>query len=108
MANRYTFKNGISILVSDTIMESIYKYALLSPKSALAHCQALLDFVHSKKSHIGEKVGNWINAIQEGVRRKPYFIVVHVVDVAYNAGKYIEVLEWQTQGERLQKIVTAK
>ena len=31
-----------------------------------------------------------------------------MVDGAYNPGKYVEVIVWQTQGELPQKIVTAK
>ena len=31
-----------------------------------------------------------------------------MVDGAYSSGKYVEVIEWQTQGKRPQKIVTAK
>ena len=48
-----------------------------------------------------------LHAIHKRVWYKPYFIGSHVVDGAYNAGKSVEVLEWQTQGERPHKIVTA-
>ena len=46
MTNRYTFKNGHSIFVSDTTMKFVYKYVLRSPKPTLARCQALLGFLH--------------------------------------------------------------
>ena len=108
MDNRYTFKNGISIFVSETTMHSVYKYALQSQKPTLARYQALLDCLQFEKSHTGENVGNWLHEMHKGVRHKMDFIGSHVVDGAYNAGKYIEVIEWKTQGERPQNIVTAK
>ena len=48
MANRYTFNNELSLFISETTMDSVYKDALRSPKPTLACCQSLLDFYTSK------------------------------------------------------------
>ena len=107
MANRYTVNNCLSLFVLDTTMKSIYKDALRSPNPTLARGQALLDFVNLGKARTGDNVGNWIHAIQKGVGCNPVFVGIHIVDGAYNSGKYVKVLEWQTQGGIPQKIVTS-
>ena len=108
MDNRYKFKNRLSIFVLDTTMKFIYKDVLRYPNPTLSCCQALFDFIHFRKYHTEESFGNWLYAIHKGVGYKPDFIGSHVVDSAYNPGKYVDVLEWKTQGEHPQKIVTSK
>ena len=92
MANIYTFNNGLSIFVSDTTINSVYKDALKYPNTTLARCKALLDFVHVEKSHTGDNIGNWLHAIHKGVGCKLAIIGSHVVNSAYNAGKSVKVL----------------
>ena len=53
----------------------------------------------------GKIIGTWLEESHDNIGCKAEYIGSHVVDGASNAGKSVEVLEWNTRGERSQKIV---
>ena len=69
-------------------------------------CQALLDFKHFTKLHTRENIGAWLNSIHLSVECKPAFIWGHTVYGANNSGKSVEPLEFMTEDDRPQKIMT--
>ena len=112
MANKYRFKNGISLFMSDTTFSSMTEgkvsEMLRSKVPALDHCQALCDFVLFDLNHTGDEIGRWLEDAHGSVGCKPSYIGSHVVDGAGNAGKSVEVLKWQTSDSRKAQIVTHK
>jgi hypothetical protein len=70
--------------------------------------QALLNFEHFDKPKNGENIGAWLEDSHESVGCKAEYIGSHTVDGASNAGKSVRSLEWNTRGQRSQKIVATK
>jgi len=110
IANCYAFKNGQLLAISDTTLKKMKKSGdanklLMSTEPKEQRVQALLNFEHFDKPKTGENIGAWLEESHENVGCKAEYIGSHVVDGASNAGKSVEVLEWNTKGERSQKIV---
>ena len=64
MANKYRFKNGISLFMSDTtfslMTEGEVSEMLHSKVPTLDRCQALCDFVLFDLNHTGDEIGRWL------------------------------------------------
>jgi hypothetical protein len=111
MANKYSFKNGLNLFMSDTTFNSLTEDALRQMKNKvpkLDRCQALCDFVLYDLQHTGLSIGHWLEDAHRSIGCNPSYIGSHVVDGAGNAGKSVEVLKWRTTDERQSEIVTKK
>ncbi len=50
-------------------------------------------------------IGDWLTNVHKMFVIKPEYIGSHTVDGAANAGKFVVVLEWNTNDGRSQKII---
>lgn len=110
MGNGYHFRKLGFLAVSKTTMQRLQasgesKDLLGSTVPTLHRIQALLDFSYFDDVKTGENIGQHLEDVHDGVGCKPDYIGSHVVDGAGNAGKSVDCLQWQTSGERSQKIV---
>jgi hypothetical protein len=108
MANQYYFCNGMFLAVSDTTMGMMNgtpgSHGVLLHRDPLIHClQALLSFTHWDSVKLGQLIGDWLTNVCKMFGIKPDFISSHTVDRAANAGKSVEVLEWNTNDGRSKK-----
>lgn len=111
MANKYRFKNGLDLFMSDTTFQGLSEEVLRELKvktPKLDRCQALCDFVLYDLDHTGNSIGHWLEDAHRNIGCYPSYIGSHVVDGAGNAGKSVEVLKWRTTDDRQQEIVTKK
>ncbi len=74
----------------------------------IKRCQALLDFLQFDLPKIGQNIGVYLDNIYVDAGCTASYIGSHVIDGALNAGASVEVLEWQTNGDRSQKIIAGK
>ena len=111
MANHYYFKNGLCLAISDLTLEEMKKQGsaadlLTSCVATRDRCQALLNFTHWTEPKTGENIGKWLGEKHDGIGIKPDYIESHIVEGASNATSSMNKLEWDTSGERSQKITT--
>lgn len=110
-APNYHFRNGTCLVVSDVTMKSISAKEkttdiLLNGTPTLKRTQLLLNFEHFDKPKTGENIGAWLDDNHRGVGCRPDYINSHIVDSAANAVKSVEELQWFTDGERSQPIIS--
>ena len=109
MMNRYRFRNGTSLFMSNSTLMSDggkVKDALVNSKPHIDRCSSLLDFCNFEEEKSGTNIGSWLERIHRGAGAKPSFIGSHTVDGAGNAVKSAETLELTTSENRSQKMVT--
>ena len=106
MSNRYIFRNGQVLFMSDTTRKKVHETELRHNGGVRDRYQALLDCLKLPKAHTGEKIGNWLNTIHAGDGCKPSYIGGHVLDGVKNARKSVEQLEFMTEDECPQYIIT--
>ena len=106
MAHQYELRDGRCLFISHATRKTIDKSDLENMNGVCDRCQALLDFRQFTKWHTGENIGAWLKYIHLSVGCKPAFIGGHTVDGAKNSGKSVQQLEFMTEYDRPQNIMT--
>ncbi len=81
-------------------------HGVLLHRDPLICClQALLSFAHWDSVKSGQLIGDWLTNVHKMFGIKTEYIGSHTVDGAANTGKFVAVLEWNTNDGRSQKII---
>jgi hypothetical protein len=110
ITNGYQMQNGMFLAMLQTTLPqanslSVISGASLSGGCLLHRCQALLDFCAWNNIKSGDQIGCWLEKSRKAVGCKPNYISLHIVDGAANAGKSVQILQWNMDNEHSQKIV---
>ena len=106
VAHRYEFLDGHCLFISHATQKTMDKSELANMNDVRDWFQALLDFKLFTKLHTRENFGDWLNSIRLSAGCKPALIRGHTIDGDKNSGKSVEQLDFMTEDDRPQNIMT--
>ena len=105
MGPTYTFRNGLTLAVSDCTMEEMKREGrttdlLKNSTPVIRKVSAIVDFKAWYEEKTGAKIGVWLGESHAQVGIKADHIGSHTVDGASNAGSSVRNLQWNTSNSR--------
>ena len=113
MVNHYQFKNGLCLTMSSTTMKKLKSTKkttkiLRSSTPTIKRCQSLLDVSQFDRPKKWQNIGVCLDNIHVDAGCNASYIGSHIFTGASNTGASFEELQWQTSGDRSQKIIAGK